>query len=287
MKIKILGSAAAEAIPCHFCGCRVCETARINGGKDLRRRTSYLIDEDTLVDYGPDINWQFNEFKIDSRKLDRVLITHLHEDHIDPTELAWRHHGYAKQPIKQIKLYASEKVHCRIIGSLAIDGACRSYESLGIDPIPVSPDGSTKYVEDGKDFKLTAFLANHAPGMNPCTFIVERSGKKLFVCNDTGYFSEQVWEKLSNAHADAIVIDCTYGCKVGNIRNGHMSGDIVLEMIDRMRVINALSEEAVVVANHFSHNGDCTHAELEAFFNPHGIVVGYDGLEIDVAATSS
>jgi len=287
MKIKILGSAAAEAIPCHFCGCRVCETARINGGKDLRRRTSYLIDEDTLVDYGPDINWQFNEFKIDSRKLDRVLITHLHEDHIDPTELAWRRHGYAKQPIKQIKLYASEKVHCRIIGSLAIDGACRSYESLGIDPIPVSPDGSTKYVEDGKDFKLTAFLANHAPGMNPCTFIVERSGKKLFVCNDTGYFSEQVWEKLSNAHADAIVIDCTYGCKVGNIRNGHMSGDIVLEMIDRMRVINALSEEAVLVANHFSHNGDCTHAELEAFFNPHGIVVGYDGLEIDVAATSS
>lgn len=282
MKIKILGSAAAEAIPCHFCGCRVCEAARINRGKDLRRRTSYLIDEDTLVDYGPDINWQFNEFKIDSQKLDRVLITHLHEDHIDPTELIWRRNGFARQPIKQIKLYASENVHCRIIGLLAFDGACRSYVALGIDPVSVYPDGSTKYREDDKDFKLTAFLANHAPGMNPCTFIVERSGKKLFICNDTGYFSEQVWEKLRDVRADAIVIDCTCGCKTKNIRNGHMSGDVVLEVIDRMRGIKALSDDALVVANHFSHNGDCTHADIEAFFNPHGIVAGYDGLEFEV-----
>ena len=34
------------------------------------------------------------------------------------------------------------------------------------------------------------------------------------------------------------------------------------------------------VVNHFSHNGNAMHAELCDFFEPKGIVVGYDGLEL-------
>ncbi|MBR4222457.1 MAG: hypothetical protein IKR81_14960 [Victivallales bacterium] len=55
MRLRILGSAAAEGWPAMFCSCPACQKARANGGKDLRRRTAYLLDEDTLIDYGPDI----------------------------------------------------------------------------------------------------------------------------------------------------------------------------------------------------------------------------------------
>ncbi|NLB69239.1 MAG: MBL fold metallo-hydrolase [Lentisphaerae bacterium] len=282
MKIKILGSAAAEAVPCHFCDCRICELARTGGGKELRRRTSYLIDDDTLVDYGPDINWQMNEFKIDSFKLERVLLTHLHADHVDPVEFFWRRAGFAKQPINPLKIYSSKNTHLKIISLMALYGNSLSYDELNIEPVILNPDGTTVYEEEGKDFKLTAFQANHAPGAGPCVFMVERSGKRFFVCNDTGYFFDPVWEQLRNARIDGIVIDCTMGCKMENCWNGHMSGDVILELVGKMRAIRALKADAFVVANHFSHNADCTHEELEAFFNPMGIEVGYDGFEFEI-----
>ncbi len=37
MKLKILGSAAAEGVPALFCVCPVCQAARENGGRDIRR----------------------------------------------------------------------------------------------------------------------------------------------------------------------------------------------------------------------------------------------------------
>ena len=67
MRITILGSAAAEAVPSLWCQCEVCRQARQNGGKDLRRRTSYLIDQDTMIDFGPDAFWQSIAFGIDWR----------------------------------------------------------------------------------------------------------------------------------------------------------------------------------------------------------------------------
>ncbi|MFA5205011.1 MAG: hypothetical protein WC708_11475 [Lentisphaeria bacterium] len=54
MQIKILGSAAAEGIPALWCECETCGQAREKGGKDIRQRASYLIDDDTMVDFGPD-----------------------------------------------------------------------------------------------------------------------------------------------------------------------------------------------------------------------------------------
>jgi phosphoribosyl 1,2-cyclic phosphate phosphodiesterase len=36
------------------------------------------------------------------------------------------------------------------------------------------------------------------------------------------------------------------------------------------------------VVNHFSHHGQTLHEELCAWFAPHGIQVGYDGMVIDV-----
>ena len=42
----------------------------------------------------------------------------------------------------------------------------------------------------------------------------------------------------------------------------------------------ALKPDAQVFANHFSHNGHALHADLEAFFAPKGIGVGYDGMVV-------
>ena len=50
MKVQFLGTAAAEGIPAIWCECEVCRKAKELKGKELRRRCSYLIDTDTIVD---------------------------------------------------------------------------------------------------------------------------------------------------------------------------------------------------------------------------------------------
>ena len=48
MKLKYLGTAAAEGIPAMFCECNNCKEARRRGGRDLRTRSQALIDGKVL-----------------------------------------------------------------------------------------------------------------------------------------------------------------------------------------------------------------------------------------------
>ena len=87
MQIKVLGSAAAEGWPALFCECDICKYAWEHKGKDVRRRTSYLLNDDVMIDYGPDVYGQSLQFDID-----------LFSSRIPMTTIAipWSSHGAAK-----------------------------------------------------------------------------------------------------------------------------------------------------------------------------------------------
>ena len=55
MKITFLGTSADTAFPLPFCQCEVCTQARKLGGKNIRKRSSILINDDFLIDMGPDV----------------------------------------------------------------------------------------------------------------------------------------------------------------------------------------------------------------------------------------
>ena len=50
MKIKYLGTAAAEGVPAIFCHCEVCKYAREHKGKDIRTRSQAMIDDSILLE---------------------------------------------------------------------------------------------------------------------------------------------------------------------------------------------------------------------------------------------
>ena len=80
MKITILGSGTSQGIPIITCDCEVCHS---NDPKDIRLRTSILIEskECTIcIDAGPDFRYQM--LRANVKKLDAILITHEHKDHI-------------------------------------------------------------------------------------------------------------------------------------------------------------------------------------------------------------
>lgn len=80
MKILFLGTGTSTGVPQIGCNCEVCTSTN---PKDKRLRTSVLIthnDKNILIDCGPDFRQQMLQHNIS--KIDAVLLTHHHYDHI-------------------------------------------------------------------------------------------------------------------------------------------------------------------------------------------------------------
>ena len=81
MQITFLGTGTSTGVPEIGCQCEVCTSA---DRRDWRLRTSVLVETEgkrILLDCGPDFRWQMIRSKNTSR-LDAVLISHEHYDHV-------------------------------------------------------------------------------------------------------------------------------------------------------------------------------------------------------------
>ncbi len=80
MKLRVLGSGTSTGVPEIGCTCQVCTSTH---AKDKRLRSSVLIEnhhQRILIDCGPDLRAQM--LPLPFEKLDAVLITHDHYDHV-------------------------------------------------------------------------------------------------------------------------------------------------------------------------------------------------------------
>lgn len=284
-EIQILGSAAAEGIPAIFCNCRVCREAWKNGGKDIRLRTAYKLSDAVRVDLGPDTMAQEYKYQLHSEKLKHLFITHSHEDHCVPDPLNYRMHGFSVVEednilniygnpgiIQKIQKYFWEKPYKRFSGDYKrFRMALHVLESY--KPVVLEED----------DMEFLPIPADHQLGDNsqlPQVFVIRSGSSRLLLANDTGFFREEVWQFLEQKKFkfDLVISDCTGGIR--DIERGHMSGKYVLETKARLEKMGSVTDSTKYYINHFSHNGQATHAELEAHYNPYGIQVGYDGLII-------
>jgi phosphoribosyl 1,2-cyclic phosphate phosphodiesterase len=80
LTITFLGTGTSSGVPMIACSCEVCTST---DKKDKRLRSSILIESATttiVVDTTPDFRYQM--LRINAKKLDAVLFTHPHKDHI-------------------------------------------------------------------------------------------------------------------------------------------------------------------------------------------------------------
>lgn len=80
MKITFLGTGTSQGVPVIGCDCAVCTSSN---KKDNRLRTSIWIETpeaNIVIDTGPDFRYQM--LRANVRKLDAVVFTHSHKDHI-------------------------------------------------------------------------------------------------------------------------------------------------------------------------------------------------------------
>ena len=278
MKVTFLGTAAAEAIPALWCECAVCATAKARGGKELRRRCSYLVDDDTMVDFGPDAFWQATEFDIDLTQLKRIIFTHPHSDHLNPTDLYWRLGPNFSAVSKMLTIIGSRPVFTKIESYFRGQGATTDLEKFFIKPIEVS--AGTPCTDD--DMTVLPLAANHAPGLDAMVYVIERHGRRLLIANDTGWLPDASWQTLAGIRLDAAVIESTCVAKNPDAMNGHMGINSTVAFRDRLQELKCLTPETAVVTNHFSHNGGMNHAEMVEAYGCHGITVAYDGMTLTI-----
>jgi phosphoribosyl 1,2-cyclic phosphate phosphodiesterase len=102
LHITFLGTGTSSGVPMIGCSCSVCTSTN---KKDKRLRSSILIKSPTtnlVVDTTPDFRYQM--LRIDNKKLDGVLFTHSHKDHIAGLDDV-RGYNYFQQ--KPMPLYAN------------------------------------------------------------------------------------------------------------------------------------------------------------------------------------
>jgi phosphoribosyl 1,2-cyclic phosphate phosphodiesterase len=80
MIVTFLGTGTSQGIPVIACNCKVCSSSN---KKDKRTRTSIKIEiqgNTFVIDTGPDFRYQM--LRSNTKKLDAVIFTHEHKDHI-------------------------------------------------------------------------------------------------------------------------------------------------------------------------------------------------------------
>jgi phosphoribosyl 1,2-cyclic phosphate phosphodiesterase len=282
MMITFLGTAAVNAYPEAFCQCDNCDRARELGGPSLRKRSAALINDDLLIDLGPDI---MTASLMHGRSLTRVrycLQTHAHADHLDPSHFLSRSPEYGVVGAPRLHFYASTAT-VRVAAQLLE----RDCAPLGLlDPkagerlnLEIHQIEALQSFTVGP-YQVTAFPANHDPVVDPLLYSVEGGGRSIFYGTDTATLPEETWQALHRCKLrfDVVILDHTYGPDEPG--SDHLSAQQFIEHVGRMREEGLLTDTARAFATHIAHQGNPVHPDLADFAARHGYEVAYDGLTV-------
>ena len=283
MNITFLGTAAANAYPEAFCNCDNCIQARLLGGPSLRKRSAALINDDLLIDLGPDIMAAAQIHNCPLTHVKFCLQTHPHADHLDLSHLLSRSPDYGVVGAPCLHFYASPQTLQRAALAFIRDlsdeelllPSTQQHLNLQIHAItPLQPFKVGRY-------RVTAFPANHAEGMGAMLYAIECDGCCIFYATDTAALFEETWHAFQqlNCKFDLVILDHTYGPNQAS-GGDHLNAQQFIAHVARMRSEGILASQARVFATHIAHEGNPPHPSLAAFAQQHGYEIAYDGLRV-------
>lgn len=253
MKLKFLGTGTSQGVPVIGCRCRACTS---ENPKDRRFRASVMVtndDQKILVDCGPDFRQQMliNE----EEKVDAVLITHEHNDHVigldDMRPLIFRYG-------RDIPIYCSKRVGDEIterfpyaFAEVKYPGA-PSFELFEIENKPFTIGNTEITPIEVSHYKLKIFGYKF---------------KNLVYITDASHISKAEKEKLKNL--DCLILNCIRKTEP------HPAHFILPEVIE---LFHELKPKKLYLT-HLSHHFGTYSTEENKL--PENIHLAFDGLEID------
>ena len=263
MKITILGSGTSTGVPQLGCTCRVC---RSTDRRDKRMRQSALVEyqgKKILIDCGPDFRRQMLE--AGCSKIDALLITHIHYDHIGGLE-------ELRGEQFNIPIFARGDV---------IDGLkSRLAYCFGEQPYPGAPHLETHEVNDFDEFECCGIKVQPIPVMHVDAHFIDDDKEydiklpilgfkigPLSYITDCKTIAPQQVERLKGI--PLLIINALRTEE----HMSHLSLSQALEIIERIN-----PGRAILV--HMSHDMGL-HREVSQLLPPQ-VELAYDGMTLEV-----
>lgn len=277
MRVKFLGTIAAEGGPALFCNCAYCKEAQKRGGKNIRTRSQILVNEDVLVDFPADTYLHKLQYNLDLSKIRYLLVTHSHSDHFYPNELC-NHGAYCGYDMVEpmMDVYCNQEVRNRYIRE-----AGYRIDSEIADTMRWHVVSEFQKI-DTEHYEIWTLKAKHMKPENALFYLIKQGDKAFMQCYDTGLLWEENYQFLSSLgiKIDAICLDCTMGSQEKSYY-GHMNLKECLETVERMRRSDFVKPDTRFILTHFCHNGILLHEEYEKICKPYNIDIAYDGMEVE------
>jgi adenosylcobinamide kinase/adenosylcobinamide-phosphate guanylyltransferase len=256
VRIKVLGSGAADGWPNPWCQCTSCAAALAQGV--VRGQTCVLLDDRVLIDIGPTVGLATARLDASLREVDTVLVTHRHVDHHFPQAWVWR---YWAREARDLTVVAPPLVH--LDARPRLDGCVR------VEARPGDQHDVNGYVVSPVD-------ANH-PEDAVLYDVTGPDGARLLYATDTGVLPEATVEALRDRAFHVVLLELA-----GTPIPSHLTLDTWPDQVARLRQVGAVTDETDVVAIHLGHDNPPPD-ELDRRLAALGARAARDGDVIDTA----
>lgn len=252
MKVTFLGTGTSQGVPVIACPCNVCASS---DPRDNRLRSSILISDEKagniVIDTTPDFRYQMLRAQV--KRLEAVVITHSHKDHIAGMDDIRAFNYFQQQPID---IYASDYSQDVIMREFSY--AFADFKYPGIPELNLRSIGNEPFSVNGLKFTPVNVLHHKMPVLG------FRFGDFTYI-TDANFIAPEEKEKIRGSKV--LVLNALR-------REKHISHFTLDEAIELGREL----EVPQVLFTHISHQLGL-YAEVEPML-PEGMHLAYDGLEI-------
>lgn len=251
LTITFLGTGTSTGVPMIACDCAVCVSA---DPKDKRLRSSILVQSDTtsfVVDTTPDFRYQM--LRLHVKKLDAVLYTHPHKDHVAGLDDTKAFNYFSGKPME---VYANSLTEEALKREFAYVFADKKYP--GIPEINLNTIDQHPFMIG--DIPVRPILVWHLK----MPVLAFRFGNFTYV-TDANKIEEPEKEKIKGS--DIMIVNALRH----KIHLSHFSLDEAVALVQELKVPKAYF-------THISHQLGL-HNEIMKELPP-GIELAWDGLQI-------
>jgi len=251
MEITFLGTGTSQGVPLIGCGCKVCSST---DERDKRLRSSVMIEtggEFIVIDSGPDFRQQMLREHV--RRLDALIFTHSHKDHIAGMDDIRAFNYLSGKPID---IYADEFVQKAI--SREFPYIFEEFKYPGVPEIKIHTISDEKFTAASVEVTPIEVMHYRMPVKG------FRLGDFTYI-TDANFIPEKEKEKIIGSRI--LVLNALR-------KENHISHFSLSEAIQLARELRA--EQTYFT--HISHQLGL-HGEVQGTLPP-GIKLAYDGLRL-------